>query len=97
MTRMVFVLLAVAGLASPALAGGDTYGDRAEWREAADAPPPPHDRGPPMGIYDRIEAHYGPMGRDVREEYRDGPCRIERHWEKDGDFEEHIKCRGPRR
>ncbi len=36
------------------------------------------------------------MGRDVKEEFRDGPCKIEREWEKDGDYYERIKCRGPR-
>jgi hypothetical protein len=54
-------------------------------------------RGPGgPGIYDRISAHYGPMGRDVKEEFRDGPCKIEREWEKDGDYYERIKCKGPR-
>jgi hypothetical protein len=52
--------------------------------------------GPPVSIYDKIYARYGHLGRDVREEFRDGPCRIERHWERDGDFKEVIKCRGPR-
>ena len=47
-------------------------------------------------LYERISAHYGPMGRDVKEKYRDGPCKIYRRWEKDGDYEEVIKCRGPR-
>jgi hypothetical protein len=36
------------------------------------------------------------MGRDVKEKFRDGPCRIERRWWTDGDYEETIKCRGPR-
>jgi hypothetical protein len=56
-------------------------------------------RGPPPGgpgLYERIAAHYGPMGRDVREEFRVGPCKITREWEKDGDYYERIKCRGPR-
>lgn len=56
--------------------------------------------GPPverLSLYERISAYYRPMGREVREEFRDGPCRIERHWETDGDYEEKIKCRGPRR
>lgn len=48
------------------------------------------------GIYDRIAAHYGPMGRTVKEKFRDGPCKISRKWERDGDYEEVIKCRGPR-
>jgi hypothetical protein len=55
--------------------------------------------GPPprLGLYERIAAHYGPMGRDVKEEFRDGPCRVTREWETNGDYYERIKCRGPRR
>ena len=56
-------------------------------------------QGSPYGgtLYDRIHARYSPMGRDVREVFRDGPCTIRRHWERDGDFEENIECEGPRR
>jgi hypothetical protein len=32
----------------------------------------------------------------VKEEFRDGPCRITREWETNGDYYERIKCRGPR-
>lgn len=77
--------LATAALmlgAVPAFADHDSY---------KDAPV-----GPGPGLYDRISAHYGPLGRDVKEEYRDGPCKILREWEKDGDYYERIKCRGPR-
>lgn len=52
---------------------------------------------PGPSLYERISAHYGPMGRDVKERFRDGPCKIYRRWERDGDYEEVIKCRGPRR
>ena len=93
MTRSLLVLLASIGFAGSALAGGDVY-EEPSYREAAAGPP---DDRPPLSLYERIERHYGPMGREVREEYRDGPCRIERHWETDGDYEEKIKCRGPRR
>lgn len=51
---------------------------------------------PAPSLYERISAHYGPMGRDVKEKFRDGPCKIYRRWETDGDYEESIKCRGPR-
>jgi hypothetical protein len=51
---------------------------------------------PPRSLYEKIYAHYGHLGRDVREEFRDGPCKIERHWERDGDYKETIRCRGPR-
>ncbi len=55
--------------------------------------------GPPprLSLYERITAHYGPMGRDVKEDFRDGPCRVTREWETNGDYYERIKCRGPRR
>ncbi len=72
--------------AAPLLARDDSF--------SGDADPGPPRHGP--GLYDRISAHYGPMGRDVKEEFRDGPCKIEREWEKDGDYYERIKCRGPR-
>lgn len=48
------------------------------------------------GIYDRIVAHYGPGGKDVRERFRDGPCSVKRTWTTDGDYSETIRCR-PRR
>ncbi len=54
---------------------------------------PVHHRG---SLYDRISAHYGPMGRDVKENFREGPCKITREWETNGDYYERIKCRGPR-
>ncbi len=57
-------------------------------------PGPAHHRA---SLYDRISAHYGPMGRDVKEDFRDGPCRVTREWETNGDYYERIKCRGPRR
>lgn len=74
------------GAAAPALAVDDSFSSEpapAPSRKAAD-------------IYSRIASHYGPMGRDVKEKFRDGPCRIERRWWTDGDYEETIKCRGPR-
>ncbi len=74
------------GAATPLMARDDSF-----------AEPPPGAVGPGPGLYDRISAHYGPMGRDVKEEFRDGPCKILREWERDGDYYERIKCRGPRR
>lgn len=49
------------------------------------------------GLYDRIVAHYGPAGKNVRERFRDGPCTVRREWRKDGDYSESIRCRAPRR
>ena len=91
--RIAFALTAALTLGTTAvLAAGDSFSAPEVYHEVVDAPPPP-----PMSLYDRIAAHYGPMGRDVKEEFRDGPCRIERKWERDGDYEERIKCRGPKR
>lgn len=80
MKRLLPIVAAFLAGSVAALAGGDfaDYG------------------GPGRGgsIYDRIYAHYSHYGRDVREKFRDGPCTIERHWERDGDFEEKIECEG---
>ncbi|MGE0023446.1 MAG: hypothetical protein AB7S70_07440 [Hyphomicrobium sp.] len=70
--------------AAPAFADHESFKDG----------PVPERPGP--SLYERIAAHYGPLGRDVKEEFREGPCTIEREWEKDGDYYERIKCRGPR-
>jgi hypothetical protein len=87
--KAILPLAAVLVLAAtPLMARDDSFSDPAAPRGAT---------GPGPGIYDRISAHYGPMGRDVKEEFRDGPCKIEREWEKDGDYYEKIKCDGPRR
>ena len=48
------------------------------------------------GLYDRIAAHYGPGGRDVRESFRDGPCSVKRTWTTDGRYSESIRCRPER-
>jgi hypothetical protein len=79
--------------ATPLLAGGDRYNERPDYVNHEGAPPP---GAPGPGLYDRIVARYGHVDHDVKEEFRDGPCKIERRWERDGDFEERIKCRGPR-
>lgn len=33
-------------------------------------------------------------GHERKEEYRDGNCKIERKWEKNGDYKEERKCKG---
>jgi hypothetical protein len=81
MKRILPIVAAFLAGSVAAVAGGE-YGDR-------------YDGGGHGSIYDRIHAHYAHYGRDVRESFRDGPCEIERHWERDGDFEEHIECEGP--
>lgn len=84
--RLILPLAAALVLgATPMLARDDSFS--------------PRERGPvpgTAGLYERISAHYGPMGRDVTERFRDGPCKITREWERDGDYKETIRCRGPR-
>ncbi len=90
--RIVYPLLfALALAAPPALAADDSFSG-----PPGDPALAEKDFGTGLPLYERIRAHYEPYGRNVKEKYRDGPCRIVREWERDGDFEEHIKCRGPR-
>jgi hypothetical protein len=85
-TVIIPVVAALIAGSAAALAGNDSFSTPEGGPAGA----------PPASLYDRIHAHYAHLGRDVREEFRDGPCKIERHWERDGDFKEVIKCRGPR-
>ena len=75
-----------------AFAVNDSYSAPEIDPAAGGAAPPP-----PRSLYERIYSHYGHLGHDVREKFRDGPCEVSRRWERDGDYEERIKCRGPRR
>ncbi|HLU03369.1 MAG TPA: hypothetical protein VKZ94_11420 [Advenella sp.] len=34
--------------------------------------------------------------REYKEKYRDGPCKVERKYKRNGDYEEKRKCRGDR-
>ena len=34
--------------------------------------------------------------REYKEKYRDGPCKVERKYKRNGDYEEKRKCRGGR-
>jgi hypothetical protein len=90
--KMIVPLVAALVVCSTAsFAGGDSFSEPTP-QGGPEAYP-----GPGGGsLYDRISAHYRPYGRDVEEEFRDGPCKVERRWERDGDFEEHIACKGPR-
>ena len=36
-------------------------------------------------------------GREYKEEYWDGNCKVERKWEKSGEYKEERKCKGARR
>jgi len=81
------IVAAVVAGSAAAIAGNESFSTPEG--EPAGAPPP-------RSLYEKIYAHYAHLGRDVHEEFRDGPCKIERHWERDGDFKETIRCRGPR-
>lgn len=35
--------------------------------------------------------------REYKEEFRTNGCKVERKWERDGDYKEEIKCDGKRR
>lgn len=44
---------------------------------------------------DKDESGHGRKGsRDYKEEYWDGNCKVERKWEKNGDYKEERKCEG---
>jgi hypothetical protein len=46
--------------------------------------------------YDRgYGRSYGSYDREYREFYR-GPCKIERKWERNGEYKEETKCKGYR-
>lgn len=36
------------------------------------------------------------QGGEYKEEYRDGNCKVERKWERNGGYKEETKCKGPR-
>ena len=46
--------------------------------------------------YDRRYDRSYNYGREYKEEFYRGRCKIERKWERDGDYEEKIKCKGYR-
>jgi hypothetical protein len=42
---------------------------------------------------DDYRGHYA---REYKEEFRRGDCKIERKWERGGEYKEEIKCKGRR-
>lgn len=94
------VACAVIG-ASAVVAAPDSFSGNGPY-----SPPPgglkhvqPHDGAFPddqgQVFYDRIVAKYGHLGHDFEEELQSGPCEIKREWDKNGDFEQTIRCRKP--
>lgn len=47
------------------------------------------------GYYDRGHRAYN-YDREYKQEFRRGNCKIERKWERGGDYKEEIKCKGGR-
>ena len=43
----------------------------------------------------RYDRSYG-YDRGYKQEYRQGNCKIERKWERDGGYKEETKCKGYR-
>lgn len=43
------------------------------------------------------ESGKGRHGREYKQEFWDGHCKVERKFKKNGDFKEERKCKGPRR
>lgn len=51
---------------------------------------------PALADPDKDESGHGRgKDREHKEEYRDGNCKVERKWEKDGGYKEERKCDGP--
>jgi hypothetical protein len=45
------------------------------------------------GYYGEPRGHYA---REYKEEFRQGGCKIERKWERSGEYKEEIKCKSRR-
>ena len=51
---------------------------------------------PAMGDPWKDESGHGRKGgKEWKQEYRDGNCKVERKWERSGEYKEEIKCDGP--
>jgi hypothetical protein len=53
-------------------------------------------KGPLYRYHDRHDgqSEYREKRADRKEEYWDGNCKVERKWERDGEYKEERKCRG---
>ena len=88
MDLTVIVLMMLAG---PALA--DPWKDesgKGRWGYDGGHRQYKFDRG-----YDRGRRAYG-YDREYKQEFRRGNCKIERKWERGGEYKEEIKCKGGR-
>ena len=71
----------------------DRDDERPHWRGYGDD----QDYRRPRG---RAYGYYGDERRERRafkQEYDDGRCKVERKWERSGEYKEEVKCRGGRR
>jgi hypothetical protein len=44
----------------------------------------------------RSAASFAIIMREYKQEFRQGNCKIERKWERDGGYKEEVKCKGRR-
>jgi hypothetical protein len=75
----VSAILIAALMALPSAAAADPWKDESG-------------KGRWRGEYrDNSRGHYA---REYKEEFRRGDCKIERKWERSGEYKEEIKCKG---
>jgi hypothetical protein len=79
--KWALVIVGVAMLASPALAD--------PWKDESGKGRWGYDRG---GYYGRSYNE----AREYKQEFYRGPCKIERKWERNGEYKEETKCKGYR-
>ncbi|MCK1639282.1 hypothetical protein IVA95_17125 [Bradyrhizobium sp. 157] len=76
---------AIAGMAVLATLVGPALAD--PWKDESGNGRWRHDRGAHRAYnYDR----------DYKQEFYRGPCKIERKWERNGEYKEEMKCKGYR-
>lgn len=54
------------------------------------------DRGKDESGQGHKHGHRGHKGGEYKEEFWDGDCKVERKWERDGDYKEEVKCKDGR-
>ena len=78
--RYSMVAVALVMLAGPALAD--------PWKDESG-------KGRWGNGYERGQRAYN-MDREYKQEFYRGPCKIERKWERNGEYKEETKCKGYR-
>lgn len=89
MKTLRIILMALAPLALPLAAQADPGKD-----ESGHGKGRGHDRREYRDDHGHGKAHkHGP--REYKEEYTDGNCKVKRKLEKNGEYKEERKCKGP--